>query len=42
MITAILGGSILTGFIIMFYLDARMGGGLYDPDPSSSFRNNKK
>lgn len=38
MITAILGGVILTTFCTMFYLDARDGGGLYDSDPSASAR----
>ena len=38
MITAIVGGVILSTFGIMFYLDDRMGGGLYDPDPTASDR----
>ena len=38
MVTAILGGAILTMFSVMFYLDDRAGGGLYDPDPSASYR----
>ena len=44
MITAILGGVILSTFGIIFYIEDRMGGGLYDPDPSASFRyrNRKK
>ena len=44
MITAILGGVILSTFGIMFYLEDRMGGGLYDPDPSASerYRNRNK
>ena len=45
MVTAILGGVILATFSVMFYLEDRMGGGLYDPDPSASYRyrqNNKK
>jgi len=41
MITAIVGGVILTTFGIMFYLDDRMGGGLYDPDPTASDRYRK-
>ncbi len=43
MITAIVGGVILSTFGIMFYLDDRMGGGLYDPDPTASdrYRNRK-
>ena len=44
MITAILGGVILATFGVMFYLEDRMGGGLYDPDPSASdrYRNRNK
>ena len=42
MITAILGGVILATFSIMFYLDDRMGGGLYDPDPPASDRYRKR
>ncbi len=38
MVTAILGGVILTTFSILFYLEDREGGGLYDPDPSASYR----
>ena len=38
MVTAIVGGIILTTFSVMFYLDDRAGGGLYDPDPSASYR----
>jgi hypothetical protein len=38
MVTAIIGGVILTVFSIMFYLEDRDGGGLYDPDPSASYR----
>jgi len=43
MITAIVGGVILSTFGIMFYPDDRMGGGLYDPDPTASdrYRNRK-
>jgi hypothetical protein len=43
MITAIVGGVILATFGIMFHLDDRMGGGLYDPDPTASdrYRNHK-
>ena len=36
MITAIVGGVILATFSIMFYLDDRAGGGLYDPNPRSA------
>lgn len=38
MVTAIIGGTILATFFIMFYLDDRAGGGLYDPDPTASDR----
>ena len=38
MITAILGGVILTTFSILFYVEQRMGCGMYDPDPSASYR----
>lgn len=31
MITAIVGGIILATFSVMFYLEDREGGGLYDP-----------
>lgn len=41
MITAILGGVIIATFSILFYLEDRDGGGLYDPDPSASFRYRK-
>jgi hypothetical protein len=35
MITAIVGGVVLATFFILFYLEDRDGGGLYDPDPRS-------
>jgi hypothetical protein len=38
----ILGGFILTIFSILFYLEDRDGGGVYDPDPSASYRHKKK
>jgi hypothetical protein len=40
----ILGAVIIFVFLCMFYLEDRCGGGLYDPDPSASFRHkaNKK
>jgi hypothetical protein len=38
MITLAVGGVILTIFCTMFYLEDRDGGGLYDPDPSASYR----
>jgi hypothetical protein len=34
----ILGGFIVTMFAFLFYLEDRSGGGLYDPDPSASYR----
>ena len=42
--TLIAGGIVLIPMLIMFYIEKRMGGGLYDPDPSASFRyqNRKK
>ena len=44
MITAIVGGVILATFGVMFYLDDRAGGGLYDPDPTAfdRYRRNRK
>jgi len=42
MITAIVGGIILATFSILFYLEDREGGGLYDPDPSASFRHRNR
>jgi hypothetical protein len=44
MITAIVGGIILATFSILFYLEDREGGGLYDPDPTASdrYRNRNK
>jgi hypothetical protein len=41
MITAIVGGIILATFGVMFCLDDRAGGGLYDPDPTASDRYRK-
>lgn len=41
MTVLILGGVILTTFAILFYLEDRDGGGLYDPDPSASYRYRK-
>jgi hypothetical protein len=43
MITAILGGVILSTFSLLWYLEDRDGVGLYDPDPRSSYyhRNRK-
>jgi hypothetical protein len=42
MITAILGGVIISTFSILFYLEDRDGGGLYDPDPSASYRHQNR
>jgi hypothetical protein len=44
MVTLILGGVILSTFSILWYLEDREGGGLYDPDPSASdrYRNRNK
>lgn len=42
MITAILGGVIIATFSILFYLEDREGGGLYDPDPSASYRHRNR
>jgi hypothetical protein len=41
MITLVIGGVILSTFATMFYLEDRDGGGLYDPDPSASYRHKK-
>jgi hypothetical protein len=38
MITLFLGAGIITLFGTLFYLEDRDGCGLYDPDPSASFR----
>ena len=41
--TLIIGAVVITIFGTLFYLEDRDGGGLYDPDPSASFRyNNRK
>lgn len=32
------GAFMVSLFLYMFYLEDRCGGGLYDPDPSASFR----
>ena len=37
-VTAILGGVIVSTFLTMFYLEDRDGVGVYDPDPSASYR----
>ena len=37
-VTAILGGAIISTFLTMFYLEDRDGLGVYDPDPSASYR----
>lgn len=38
MITLVIGGVIFFTFLVLFYLEDRDGGGLYDPDPSASYR----
>ena len=41
--TLIISAVVITLFGTLFYLEDRDGGGLYDPDPSASFRyNNRK
>jgi hypothetical protein len=42
MVTAIIGGIILVTFSILFYLEDRAGGGIYDPDPSAFERHRKR
>lgn len=42
MITLVIGGVIFFTFLVHFYLEDRNGGGLYDPDPSASYRHKKK
>jgi hypothetical protein len=42
MITLAIGGGIITLFSILFYLEDRDGVGIYDPDPSASYRHNQK
>lgn len=39
--TLVLGAFIITMFLVMFYLEDRDGGGLYDPDPTAHYRNHK-
>jgi len=41
MITLVIGGVIFFTFLILFYLEDRGSGGLYDPDPSASYRHKK-
>ena len=38
MITLVIGGVIFFTFLVLFYLEDKNGGGLYDPDPSASYR----
>ena len=38
MVTLVIGGVIFSTFLVLFYLEDRDGGGLYDPDPSASYR----
>lgn len=42
MASLIIGGAILSAFFAMFYIEDRMGGGLYDPDPTASYRYKNK
>ena len=42
MITAIVGGVVITTFCILFYLEDRAGVGIYDPDPSASYRHRNR
>jgi hypothetical protein len=37
----IFGGFLISIFLLLFYLEDRDGGGLYDPDPSASYRHRK-
>lgn len=41
MVTLVIGGVIITTFLILFYLEDQEGGGIYDPDPSASYRHRK-
>lgn len=36
--TLVLGAFIITMFLVMFYLEDRDGGGLYDPDSTAHYR----
>ena len=38
MVTLVIGGVIFSTFLTLFYLEDKDGGGLYDPDPSASYR----
>jgi hypothetical protein len=37
----IFSGFLISIFLLLFYLEDRDGGGLYDPDPSASYRHRK-
>jgi hypothetical protein len=41
MITLIIGTSIIVFFLIMFYLEDKEGGGIYDPDPRPKNKHSK-
>ena len=41
-ITLLIGGVILSTFLILFYLEYRNGDGVYDPDPSASYRHRNR
>jgi len=38
MITAIIGGVVLSALSLLWYLEDREGAGVYDPDPTASYR----
>jgi len=42
MITMLIGGVILSTFATLFYLEDRDGGGVYDSDPSASYRHHNR
>lgn len=42
MVTLVIGGVIFSTFLVLFYLEDRDGGGLYDPDPSASYRHRNR
>lgn len=42
MITMLIGGVILSTFGVLFYLEDRDGGGVYDPDPSAFYRHRNR
>ena len=42
MIAGFIGGIVICTFLSMFYFEDHLGGGLYDPDPSASYRHRNK